>query len=387
MVRPAAIHRPPAQALNGRPLRVGYVSGDLKIHPVGLFLRGIIPYHDRRRFTVFAYNSGKNNNNPILQFLAPYCSLRHVAKLDDDAFEAMIRDDAIDLLVDVSGFTSGNRLAVFARQPAPAMISWLGYWATTGLDCLDAVLLDPWHAPEGTENEFVEPIVRLPVVRFCYQPISEEPHVDPIPPRLKNGYLTYGCFNNTTKFNPQLLDIWARILQKQKDAHLLLKWKTFHDPAMRERIFLAFERRKIARERIELRGWSAHQTMLAEYHDVDIALDTFPFSGGITTCNALWMGVPVVTLKGQYVVGRQGYAFLEQLDLQELCARNTEHYINIASQLGDDLRLLTLLRGSLRERLRTSPLLDVQGFTRHLEDAFLQIYDKRVHKDTQTLQA
>ena len=376
-------NRPPALPLNGRPLRVGYVSGDFKVHPVGFFLRGIFPCHDTARVTVFAYNTGKDDQNPVLQFLTPYCTLRHVAKLDDAAFEAQIRKDAIDVLVDLSGFTSGNRLTVFARQPAAVMISWLGYWATTGLDCLDAVLLDPWHAPEGTDHEYVEPIFRLPVTRFCYQPISEEPQVSPTPPCLKNGYLTYGCFNNTTKYNSQLLDVWAAILHKQETAHLLLKWKTFHDPAMQERILQAFERRGIAADRLAFRGWSAHQTMLSEYADVDIALDTFPFSGGITTCNALWMGVPVVTLKGQSVVGRQGYAFLKQLDLEELCARNADHYTNIASQLGHELTLLKALRTSLRERMRRSPLLDVRGFTRHLEDAFDSIYTARVAKDAQ----
>lgn len=379
--QPQSMHRPPARPLHGRPLRVGYVSGDFKVHPVGFFLRGIIASHDRTRLRLFAYNAGKDDDNPILHYLAGFCTLRHVAALSDQELEKLIRDDAIDLLVDLSGFTTHNRLTVFARQPAPTMISWLGYWASTGLDCLDAVLLDPWHAPPGSEKEYVEPIVRLPVIRFCYQPISEEPLVDPTLPCLKNGYITFGCFNNTTKLNAKLLDVWARILAQQEQAHLLLKWKTFHDPAMGKRILQAFERRGIEPSRIELRGWSPHQTMLAEYHDVDIALDTFPFSGGITTCNALWMGVPVVTLIGQSVVGRQGYAILKQLDLEELCACNTEHYIKIATGLASDLRLLLLLHVSLRERLRHSPLLDVAGFTKHLEAAFFQIYEARVEKD------
>ena len=373
--------RPPALPLHGRPLRVGYVSADFDIHPVGFFVRGVLPAHDPRRVQAFAYNSG-DSSNFIAQMIDQGTTVRHVASLDDTQLDALIREDGIDVLVDLSGLTKGTRLAVFAREPAPVLITWLGYWATTGLSCMDAVLLDHWHAPEGTEHYFTEPIVRLPVARFCYQPLSEDPPVHPRPPCMKRGYVTFGSFNNTTKLTGPVLDAWARVLAGVPHSRLLLKWKTFHDVALQERIKRSFEARGIDPTRLEFRGWSPLRTMLAQFNDMDIMLDSFPFTGGMTTCNALWMGVPVVTLAGEGVVSRQGHAILGQLGLEELSARSVEHYVNIAIGLAGNLPLLTLLRCTLRGRMRASPLLDVKGFTRHLEDVFFALYKKRVLTDS-----
>lgn len=371
-------HRPKPEPLNKRPLRLGYVSGDFKYHPVGFLIRDILPTHDPKRVQVFAYDTAKPDDNIILKIIERNSTLKNVSDLDDDQFEALIRKDKIDVLVDLSGFTAGNRLTVFAREPAPVLVSWLGYWSTTGLKCIDAVILDKWHAPEWMDEYFTEKIVRMPVVRFCYQPFSEEPVVNYELPCIRNGYVTFASFNNTIKINSQLLDCWSEILHKAPDAHLLLKWKTFNDSIVKNRILKSFVKRGIEAERINFSTFSPIPQMLEEYYNVDIALDTFPFTGGITTLNALWMGIPVVTLEGKSVIGRQGYAVLSQLGLEELSAKNCDHYINIATGLANNVKLMQLLRLTLRNYMRNSPLLDVKNFTKHLENIFYFIYEKKL---------
>lgn len=383
MPQPGTYTRPKALPLDDRPLRVGYVSADFDLHPVGFFVQRILPAHDPARIQAFAYNNG-DMENPIAKTVALACTVRDVRKLNDEAMADRIRNDKIDVLVDLSGYTAGNRLPVFAREPAPVLVSWLGYWATTGLSCMDAVLLDPWHAHEGTQQYFAEPVVQLPVVRFCFQSVDDDIFVNPTPPCIRHGHITFGSFNNTSKLTSFVLDAWARILTAVPRSRLLLKWKSFHEPAMRERIWRAFTQRGITRDRLIFSLWSSHKSMMAQYNDVDIMLDSFPFTGGMTTCNALWMGVPVVTLAGESVVARQGHAILGQLGLEELSAHSVDHYVNIAVGLASNIPLLTALRLTLRKRMKDSPLMDVKGFTRHLEDTLLDLYNKKVAQDADT---
>ena len=370
--------RPMATPLAGRKLRVGYVSGDLSMHPVGLFIHGVLLAHDRSRFELFTYNANPRKSDPLEQLIRKITCMRDVAGIHDDQLDSMIREDAIDVLVDLSGFTTNTRLAVFAREPAPVLISWLGYWATTGLSCLDGFLLDKWHAYSGCEADYTEPVIQMPCLRFCYQPLFDVA-VNETPPCLTNGFITFGCFNTTCKINSKVLDVWAEILQCIPDSHLFLKWKTLNDQKLRERFRTAFARRGIDPKRIIFSGWSSLATMFEECSaKVDIALDPFPFPGGITTCNALWMGIPVVTLSGETAISRQGEAILSQLDLQDLVARNEQDYIHIACGLAQTPKLLSELRKNLRSMMNESPLRDVAGFTRHLETIFLALYTKRL---------
>jgi len=301
------------------------------------------------------------------------CTFRDVTAFDDAALAEQIRADGIDVLVDLSGHTAGSRLTAFAYRPAPVMVSWLGYFATTGLPYLDAVLLDAWHAPPGTEAQFVEPIIRLPQGRFCYQPVSWAPKDVAPPPFERNGRITFGCFNNTAKFNEGVFDVWARVLHAVPDARLILKWRTFNDEAFRQQITDAFVARGIAPERIELRGPSFHADLLKEYADIDIALDPFPFTGGLTSCEALWMGVPVVTWPQSRVVSRQTHAFLHQIGLPALSAKDVDDYVRIAVELANDHERLATLRATLREKMRASPLMDIAGFTRQLENTLIDL--------------
>ncbi len=372
--------RPPLLPLNDRPLRIGYVSADLCQHTVGLFVKDVLKAHDPAKLTVFAYSAGQVADW-VTQEIRTAATFRDVARLDDAALADLIRQDRIDLLVDLSGHTAGSRLTVFAHRPAPVMVSWLGYFATTGLKYLDAVLLDKWHAPHGTEAQFSEPIIRLPQ-RLCYTPVPFAPAVSPAPTFTK-GHITFGSFNNTAKYHPQVFDLWARILQSVPDSRLILKWRTFNDEAFRQKVSDDFAARGVSPERIELRGPNFHVDLLKEYADLDIALDPFPFTGGLTSCEALWMGVPVITWPQSRVVSRQTYAFLSAIGLPELAAKDADDYVRIATNLANDPQRLMSMRQTLRQRMQASPLCDVAGFTRHLEDSLIALYRKiEADKDT-----
>jgi predicted O-linked N-acetylglucosamine transferase (SPINDLY family) len=322
--------------------------------------------------TVFAYSAGQVNDW-VTAAIRQACVLRDVAALDDAALADQIRRDEIDVLVDLSGHTGGSRLTVFGHRPAPVQVSWLGYFATTGLPVIDAVLLDDWHAPPEMEEQFVESIVRLPGGRFCYTPVPFAPSDVAPPPCIAKGYVTFGCFNNTAKLNANVYEAWARILAAVPDSRLLLKWRTFQDEALRRSVWDIFGKLGIAADRIELRGASFHADVLKEYADIDIALDPFPFTGGLTSCEALWMGVPVVTWPQSQVVSRQTFAFLSAIGLPELAGRSSDDYVRIAVELAQDRERLQALRFGMRQRMLASPLCDVKGFTRTLEDTLLAL--------------
>lgn len=369
------IPRPALRSLDDRPLRIGYVSADFCQHTVGLFVKDVLKAHDPARVTVFAYSAG-TVADWVTDEIRAACTWRDVTTLDDAALADLIRQDGIDVLVDLSGHTAGSRLTVFARRAAPVQVSWLGYFATTGLPYIDAVLLDEWHAPPGTEAQFVEPIVRLPGGRFCYQPVPWSPtEVAPLP-SSRTGYITFGCFNNTAKLNAGVFDIWAKLLAAVPDSRLVLKWRTFADEPLCASIRAAFAQRGIDPQRLDLLPASFHVDVLKEYADIDIALDPFPFSGGLTSCEALWMGVPVVTWPQSRVVSRQTFAFLSTMGLSELSAKNGDDYVRIAVELANDPARLTELRSTLRTRMQSAPLMDVIGFTRQLEQCLRDLHQK-----------
>jgi protein O-GlcNAc transferase len=370
--------RPSIPPPDGRPLRIGYVSADFCQHTVGLFVKDVLLAHNPKFVTPFAYSSG-NVKDWVTTTIRGCCRFRDVAMMNDEELAGQIQEDKIDVLVDLSGHTAGSRLTVFAYRPAPMMLSWLGYFATTGLSYIDAVLLDEWHAPFGMEARFVEPLVHLPTGRLCYQPVPFAPSVSPLP-SLSNGFITFGCFNNTAKLNAEVYEIWAKILTSIPNARLILKWRTFADSTLKQSVYDKFTRLGVDGSRIELRGASFHVDVLEEYADIDIALDPFPFTGGLTSCEALWMGVPVITYPKSSVVSRQTFAFLSLIGLPELAAKDDNDYVRIAVNLATDSNLLVKLRDEMRARMTASSLMNVAGFTRGLEDTFCkllgQIYEK-----------
>lgn len=359
--------RPAFGDLESRPLRVGYVSGDICQHTVGLFVKDVLKAHDPEQVVSIVYSAGMVKDW-VTNEVGAACTLHDVCSVDDASLADKIRSDNIDVLVDLSGHTGGSRLTVFAHRPAPVMISWLGYF----VQYLDAVMLDAWHASEGVDDQFIETIIRMRS-RFCYKAVPWMPDVA-IAPVTKNGYVTFGSFNNTAKLNDGVIEVWSKILAAIPDARLVLKWRTFNDAVFRQRVSQAFVDRGIAAERIELRGPSFHADLLKEYGDIDIGLDPFPFTGGLTSCEALYCGVPVVTVPQSRVVSRQTFSFLNQIGLQELAAQNIEEYISISVELANNLDRLKTLRASLRPRMMSSPLMDVQCFTREWEDRLISLY-------------
>lgn len=377
--RPISLRVQSPETKETRRLRVGYVSADLCQHTVGLFVKEIFKSHCaiaaseniENAVEVFAYSSG-HVSDWVTQEIAAVCTFRQVSNLDGVALANLIKQDQIDVLVDLSGHTGGSRLTVFAFRPAPVQVAWLGYFATTGLPYIDAVLLDSWHAPPGTEAQFTESIVRLPQGRLCYQPVPWAPEVSP-PPCLQSHQITFGSFNNTSKLNQDVFDVWAQVLLATPNSKLILKWRTLADEALCESIRQEFSNRGVHPDRLELRTASFHVDVLKQYADIDIALDPFPFTGGLTSCETLWMGVPLVTLPQSRVVSRQSHALLSAIGLEEFIAKDKLDYVHIAQSLAADPTKLVSLRQSMREQMQASPLMQVEQFTRSLEETYYEL--------------
>jgi protein O-GlcNAc transferase len=356
-----------------RVLRIGYVSGDFARHPVGYLCAAVLAAHDRAALRVYGYSGRIVEDALTVRIRQTVDVWRPTAGLDDAALADLIRADGIDILVDLSGHTGGNRLAVFARKPAPVQASWIGYFNTTGLDAIDYVLTDAANVPPGAEQWFTEQVVRLPAGRFCYAAPDDAPAVAP-PPSRARGAVTFGSFNNLSKLTPAVIALWAQVVRAVPEARLLLKWRSLADPRERARLLAEFDTAGLAPERIELRPYSPHEAMLAEYADLDIALDPFPFTGGLTSCEALWMGVPVVTLPGSRPVSRQTLGLLAQIGLDALAARDPADYVAIAAGLARDPARLAELRATLRSRMAASPLSDGPTFARGLEAAYRALW-------------
>jgi predicted O-linked N-acetylglucosamine transferase (SPINDLY family) len=315
----------------------------------------------------------------VTDTIAKHCDFVDVSNSSDSELASRIRSDGIDILIDLSGHTGGSRLAVFAYRPAPVQLSWLGYYATTGLEYIDAVLLDQWHLHDEIDSQFIEPIISLPIGRWCYFPAIDPAPLITDPPSIANGFITFGSFNNTLKYNQEVYAVWAKILLAVPKSRLILKWRTFNDPEFRKFVLDQFHSHGIDASRIELQGPSFHIDMLSQYKDIDIALDPFPFSGGVTSCEALYMGVPVITWPQNRVVSRQTYAFLSSLGHPELATQDEQGYVQKATKLAGSPESLMQYRQALRETMLTSPLMQASQFTQSLEAALTELLPKTQH--------
>lgn len=368
----------------GRRLRIAYVSPDFRTHSVACFIEALLAHHDRREVEVFCYANlpCPDETTERLKALADHWAW--IYGLDDEAAAARIRADGIDILVDLAGHTGHNRLALFARRPAPVQVSYLGYPNTTGLAAMDYRLTDAWADPPGeTDAYYTERLVRLPRGFLCYTPPADAPPVGEIP-SSRAGRVTFGSFNNLAKMTPEVVRLWARILRAVPDARLVLKNRALTDAATRERYAALFEAAGVARDRLDLRAWADSRAgHLAAYGGVDVALDTFPYNGTTTTCEALWMGVPVVTLAGDRHAGRVGLSLLHQVGLDAHVARDEDDYVAIAAALAGDAAARAALRAALRERMRASPLCDGGAFARDVEAAYRRMWQVRVKGEEQ----
>jgi len=353
---------------------LGLLSADLKAHPVGWFLRSVIP-ELKKRFKIIAYANQSSQDFITADLRSHVDAWNIVLGISDEQLAHKIREDRVDILVDLSGHTSGNRLGVFALRAAPIQVSWLGYFSTTGVPEMDYILMDKEHVPEDNQTFFSEKVIYLDPIRLCYSAPAYAPSVSDSP-ALLNKYITFGSFNNSSKINVFTIEMWSRLLVKMPNSRLILKWKTFSDFGMRQRIRKIFTEHGVEPGRIQFSGSSSHDVMLAEYSEIDIALDPYPFTGATTTCEAMWMGVPVVTLRGAKPVSRQSSAMLKALSLDHLIADSVEEYVASAMKLASDIQALNQLRHSLRHQLADSYLLDPVRFSKSLVEAFeLMIHD------------
>jgi predicted O-linked N-acetylglucosamine transferase (SPINDLY family) len=294
--------------------------------------------------------------------------------MDDAALAELIRADGIDILIDLAGHTAKNRLPVFVRKPAPVQASWAGYAGTTGLAAMDYLISDWQETPAGTDQWYCETIIRLPDDYVCYAPPAYAPPVGPLP-ALQGGGVTFGCFNNLAKLGEEVVGLWSRLLRGLPDSRLLLVTRQLAEPDTVARYRQLFARHGVAR-RVEFSPALPHAELLASYGRLDIALDPFPYGGGLTTLESLWMGVPVVTLAGQSFAGRHSLSHLTVAGLPELVADSEDDYLAIATGLASDLPRLAELRRGLRQRVAASPLVDGARFTANLETAYKQMWHR-----------
>ncbi|MBW2465730.1 MAG: tetratricopeptide repeat protein [Deltaproteobacteria bacterium] len=360
-----------------RKLRVGYVSPDFRVHSVAFFIGPIIREHNRERIEVFCYANVKKPDTVTERLQAEADHYSSTDGIKPEAVADSIKNDRIDILVDLAGHTNNNNLPVFARKPAPVQVTWLGYPNTTGLRYMDYRLTDAIADPEGEADKLhSERLLRLEHGFLCYQPLASAPEVAPSPCR-EHGQITFASFNNLTKVTPEVIKVWAEILHAVPDSRLLLKATQLADDHTRDRIGEMFVQEGIGPERLEMHSRLPNPADHLElYSMVDIGLDPFPYNGTTTTCEALWMGVPVVTLLGNRHAGRVGASILHRTGLEELIARSVDGYIKMARSLAGDLERLQEMRFSLRSRLQESELMNSRLFTDHLEDVYLQIWRK-----------
>ena len=355
-----------------RRLRIGYVSGDFAPHPVAVFLSPMLQYFDRERFDVYCY-SNTGTENPIASSFRPLVTRwREMWGVDDSTVARTIRDDGIDILVDLNGHTERNRLAVFARHPAPIQVTWLGYLNTTGLRAMDYRICD-WHTdPAGsTEHLHTERLYRMPHTQWCYTPWNQASLVE-LPHAEDPEALIFGSFNLHMKISDRCLDLWSRVLRRLPSARIVVL--DVDDEYARRSIIDRLAQRGVDPVRLDVRGRQPIPAYYAAIGNVDLALDTIPHNGGTTTFDVLWMGVPVVALHGDRGISRSSYSILKSLSMPELIAQSPDDYVELNVRLAQDHKWRKELRSTLRARLTGSPLMDTPRFVADLETGYREMW-------------
>lgn len=364
---------------NPERLRIGLVSGDLRDHPVGHFLLALLRDSDPQQIEFIAYATQPGTDHYSMR-LQPYLrEWKNIGGLTDAAAAELIRGDAVHILIDLAGHSAHNRLPLFAWKPAPVQISWLGYLASTGLPAIDYVLSDPYSIPAEDEQHFTEAVWRLPQTCLCFTPPQQAAEVGPLP-ALQNGYITFGSFNNLTKISDDTVELWAQVLRHVPDAKLFLKASQLNEALVRERTIDRFAGHGIDRDRLVLSPpFSDRMQHLAAYQSVDIALDPFPYPGVTTSVEALWMGVPVLTLRGGGLLARAGESIATNAGLADWIAADQPDYLRKAARFAANLDLLSQLRSELRDRLEHSPLFAGRQFAEQFAQAMREMWTTRVN--------
>jgi len=357
-----------------RRLRVGFVSGDLREHPVAHFFEPTIENLDRTRFETFAYHTHPIKDEMSARLGTWFAHWVDCDKMSDDEMARQIKSDQIDILFDLSGHTAYNRLPVFGRRAAPIQITWIGFAGTTGLRAMDYRITEARFDPPGlTEHLHSETLVRMNSRTFSFSFPADPPDVGP-PPVAHLGQITFGCLNNPAKISRASIRVWAEILRQLPSSRIILS--TGKDRAIGARILDEFSNHHIERDRIVIEGLLAHREYLAKYNEIDIALDSFPYNGGTTSLHVLFMGVPLIALEGKTTVARLGAGFLQSIGLTELVAKDEAEYVRIACQLAADTNRLASYRTTLRAKLLEEPEADPTALTRELEQFLFSAWNK-----------
>ncbi|WP_420403727.1 tetratricopeptide repeat protein [Nisaea sp.] len=350
-----------------RPLHLGFLSPDLKRHPVGFFMLPVLEHLDRSRFRISVY-SDLASGDLFTGELRRHAETWHdTGRIPDRELRQRIMEDRVDILFDLAGHSAGNRMKLFARRAAPLQMTWMGYVGTTGLPTMDYLVTDRFQTAPGTEQFYTEKWLVLPDDYICFAPSPTTPPVAPAPV-LANGYVTFGSFNNPAKLTDEALSLWCDVLEAVPDARLLLSYRGFDDPGIQEGIRGFLAARGISPKRVSFETNRFHEEFLGGYGEMDIALDTLPYSGGLTTCEALWMGVPVVTLATQdHFAGRHSLSHLSNAGFPEWAVRTRKDFVDLSKALAFDHRRLAQIRQSLRNAVAASPLCDRERYARGVE--------------------
>ncbi len=360
-------------------IRIGLVSGDLRKHPVAYFLHQWLQAFDASQLEVYGYSTD-GREDAFSHELKDLCNQwRSLAGLSDAQAATKIREDGIHILLDLSGLSGGSRLPIFAHKPAPVQAAWLGYWATTGLPVMDYIIADPVSIDTQVAAQFTEQVAYLPQSRMCFTAPAIDIAVNALP-ALATGAVTFGCFQNYSKVNDDVLACWGEILQAVPTAKLFWQTKAFNDAGVREQTLAKLQQFGIEATRCTLRGFASREEYLRNHHHIDVILDTFPFTGGTTTCEALWMGVPTVTMLGETLIARQGASFLHCVGLHDWVAGNRDEYISKAISFVSDLDALAAVRAQLRQQVVASPLMNAELFAQDFEQLLFKLWNEAVQK-------
>jgi protein O-GlcNAc transferase len=367
-------------------LRVGVVSADLRDHPVGFFLESILSKIDVTRMELFAYSNQREEDATSRRLREHFAAWRVIADHSDENVANAIRDDRINILIDLSGHSSENRLPVFARKPAPVQVTWLGYFATTGMAEMDYILADRGGVPHPDDWQFTETVWYLPQTRLCFTPPDLAVSVNELPAKA-NGFLSFGCFQNLLKINASTIRLWAAVLRALPSSRLVIQCPNRNAELAKQRLLGSFQQNGISPDRVQFSEPMDREVYLLAYHAIDLILDTFPYPGGTTTCEALWMGVPTVTLAGQTMIERQGASLLMAAGLSEFVAENERDFVAIAVSYASNPEALGRLRRSLRDHVLASPLFDAKAFAGDFTNAMWEMWSRHSTNSTGNIQA
>ncbi len=358
-----------------RKLRIGYISPDFKRHVVSCYLEPLLDEHNRDVVEVYGYSNVGCPDQLTLNLRDKFDQYRDIWNVSDEAIACIVEQDKIDILVDLAGHTGGNKLLVLAYKPAPIQVTYLGYYDTTGMEAIDYLLTDCLTTPPESQKYYTEQLAYLPGGSICYIPQANAPAANPLP-AAKKGSVTFGAFTSIWRLNRRVLGVWAEILKLTPNSRLLLGFRGGDDEKVQDHYLSHFEKLGVCREVIKINGRKPYEEYFKEYANLDIALDTFPENGGTTTCDALWMGVPVISLAGQHQVERAGLNILSRIGMEYFATATPAEYVAKAVALANKPESLMKMRASMRSRMTNSPLCDTKRFARDVETAYREMWHR-----------